>query len=876
LRGRAAELDVVLHALRTTRQGRATLIVVRGEPGIGKTAVVDAALEQAARNGFATGVATAHEDDRIAPLASLGPALRSGADPLVSSTDFLDLAPLNDQPLWLAERLGTLLAQRAGSTPLLIALDDAQWADPLSGFVLRILTGRLPDVPIAWLLATRDGQGGPADAILARAELPVHVIDLAPLTDEAVLAVAADELGRPADPGLAERLADANGIPFLAVQLLAGLVTPKTGPAGSAGLPTGLVTGVRQRIATTSDRCRELLHTAAVVGSTFRLDDVARLLGEPSARLSDPLTEAIDAGLLGDDGDRVTFRHDLLRQAVYQDLPPSARRGMHRSIVDGFLAAGRPAAEIAPHVLATAAPGDIAAVEVLRRAARELADTMVTTSVTLIRQAFALTPTQAPEHPAVGQEVVAYLLLARHFDEARTFADELLAEALTPELAATVRLLLAPRLWENGQLAELAARVGQDHDGVSAPLRARLVAYRALAGGTAERPVTDDPIALSVTRVAEAEAAEWAADYPAALDHYTAALEIAEAVDHPIRHQVRIRRTVLRAQLDQLDAEDRPRLPGDSWQAPGPAWLRAHLHLGAGRLADARHAADEALRLMSELADHLFEPAARHVLAVVALRQGDLNAVRTQLAACDLPVVRALLADAQGELGAAATLVELVTAARWVPWPDELLVDAACSAHRAGDSATLRAAVDALDRIAAHCPGVAGVQGAAALARGLVSGDVGPAVLLLLTSPRPLLLARAEEESGRQLLAADDRRTVAVAALDRARDAFAALGASADATRVQRVMHAAGVRRRRWSSVPIRPESGWDALTAMERRVALLIADGHTNRSAAAELVLSTSTISTHLRAVFTKLGVNSRVQLARLVLRDGTAPEHR
>ncbi|MDX6261998.1 MAG: hypothetical protein QOH84_3686, partial [Kribbellaceae bacterium] len=112
-----------------------------------------------------------------------------------------------------------------------------------------------------------------------------------------------------------------------------------------------------------------------------------------------------------------------------------------------------------------------------------------------------------------------------------------------------------------------------------------------------------------------------------------------------------------------------------------------------------------------------------------------------------------------------------------------------------------------------------------------------------------------------------------VAALERALERFTQLGAAAPAAKVQAVLQAAGVRRRRWGAVQQRPESGWEALTPMERRVALLVAEGHTNRSAADELVLSASTVGTHLRAAFGKLGVNSRVQLTRLVLERFASP---
>jgi DNA-binding NarL/FixJ family response regulator len=134
------------------------------------------------------------------------------------------------------------------------------------------------------------------------------------------------------------------------------------------------------------------------------------------------------------------------------------------------------------------------------------------------------------------------------------------------------------------------------------------------------------------------------------------------------------------------------------------------------------------------------------------------------------------------------------------------------------------------------------------------------------------LLARADELFGRGELEAGERAT-GVAALERALERYTQLGAAAPAAKVQAVLQAAGVRRRRWAAVQHRPESGWEALTPMERRVALLVAEGHTNRSAADELVLSASTVGTHLRAAFGKLGVNSRVQLTRLVLERFTSP---
>jgi DNA-binding CsgD family transcriptional regulator len=135
-------------------------------------------------------------------------------------------------------------------------------------------------------------------------------------------------------------------------------------------------------------------------------------------------------------------------------------------------------------------------------------------------------------------------------------------------------------------------------------------------------------------------------------------------------------------------------------------------------------------------------------------------------------------------------------------------------------------------------------------------------------------LADAEADYGRALLA-DGRRDAGVAALDRAWDRFHALGAASDAERVQRALQATGVRRVRWTSRKPKPLTGWDSLTATEQRVARLIFQGHTNRSAANVLALSSHTVATHLRAIFGKLGVNSRVQLMRVLI-DRLAAEDR
>jgi DNA-binding CsgD family transcriptional regulator len=945
LRGRSAELDTALQAVRAARDGRPSIVLVRGEPGIGKTAFVEAVIARAGPLGLTTAYAAANPDDRVAPLSSLGPVLRFGTSPLIGSADFMDLASLHEQPLWLAERLATLLEQRASDKPVLLAVDDAQWCDPMTGFVLRVLPKRLAAAPIAWVLATRPVPGGgPAEnfAVAARTALPVVQVELAPLTDDAVFAVAVDRLGDRPAPAVLHRLASARGNPFLTVQLLDGLFEPggEQHGAGQPGIeqigpeqtvaghvPAGLRDGVRHRVGAASPQCRELLRTAAVLGPVFPLGDVAGLLGVPSARLTEPLVEAITAGFLTDEGSVVRFRHELLREAVYDDLPPSGRRALHRGIAEHLLAAGRGCAAAAPHVLATAEPGDTAAADVLRRAAHEILDTMSTTSATFIRQAFELTRPDDPAWGEIGADMVAILLRAHQFDDAFELTGTLLAAPVPDELAARVRLLLLPRLWATGRSAELAALAREP---CTLPaLGARLAAYRALAegdrsdgdtsdgdtsdGDTSDGDTSDgdtdkgraestdegsDQVAAILATIAAAERAGRAGDYVRTHELFASARAAAQETDGhglPEVGQLAVRELLALARRDDIDGalaglDDGARFP-DSWQAAQVAFLRARLTFGAGRLDDAASAARDAAALKDELGDVTFEPELRLLTALIALLRGDTAGVRGALAAGqaageELPLVRALLADSQGDPRAAAEVVARVGTARastglastglvstgeGLGWPEDLLAAAACSARHTDDTETVRAAAELLAERARRNPDVASVTGAWLLAEALTTNDFKPAVAQLRRSPRALLAARAEEEFGRFLLGAGDRAT-AVGILDGARDRYAELGAVPAATRVQRILRAAGARRRRWAPVAARPHSGWEALTDMERRVALLVAGGHTNRAAADELLLSPSTVSTHLRAVFTKLGVHSRVQLAHVVLRgDGT-----
>jgi DNA-binding CsgD family transcriptional regulator len=199
-------------------------------------------------------------------------------------------------------------------------------------------------------------------------------------------------------------------------------------------------------------------------------------------------------------------------------------------------------------------------------------------------------------------------------------------------------------------------------------------------------------------------------------------------------------------------------------------------------------------------------------------------------------------------------------------WPD--LADAAQMVRMAvavGDRELAESAVADANRRADLSPGTPSLTATAAHARGLLTGDVeelSQAVSLFERSPRSLALAAAWEDLG---IAHQRQRTAdsAIHALTQALVLFARAGATRDAARVRSRLRGLGVRRR--VTAAEKPATGWAAMTKSELAVAQLAADGLTNRDIAGRLFVSPHTVNTHLRQVFAKLEVNSRVALARL-----------
>jgi DNA-binding CsgD family transcriptional regulator len=326
-------------------------------------------------------------------------------------------------------------------------------------------------------------------------------------------------------------------------------------------------------------------------------------------------------------------------------------------------------------------------------------------------------------------------------------------------------------------------------------------------------------------------------------------------------------------------------LPG--WSAT-PSTLRARMSLAAGRLDDAIAEAD--VGAGSALGSPLHGSGAPAILATVALRRGDLSVAAHHMQICQEwryhcreayadtwdSVVTAQVEEARNGPRAAVSLLAGVYAG--LPTHRFLVMcDPTCAAWlvrtavAADDPGRARTAAAVAEEISRSSPGVDVAAISAAHACGLADQDEARLEQAVAGHHDPWARASAGEDLAELLIAAGRCRD-AISRLDQAIEGYEAAGAVRDTARVRRRLRRQGVRRRHWG-VETRPTTGWPSLTGAECAVSKLVAQGLTNQQVADQMFVSVHTVSFHMRQIFRKLGISSRVGLARMVAEQPRRP---
>ena len=927
LPGRAAELELLSACFERAACGRLQTVLIEGEAGIGKTRVLEAAVEQARGRGFQVFVGRGDELEQARPFGPLCEALgcRAGVeDPrraeivrLLTGEDQargqIELTRDPGAQFRVVDAFVDLVEKAALAGPVALALEDLHWADPSTIVTLRSLARRLTFVPVALLASLRPVPRAPdleglIDALLREGAARIA---LGPLPEEVVAQLVAELVRAQPGSSLLEQVAGAAGNPLFVGELVRALdedgairVGDGRAEIQDVSLPPSLRLTILRRLSFLEDDALELLRVAASLGSTFSLRDVATVLDRSATELLQPARKALLAGVLEERESRLAFRHDLIREAIYEDLPEDVRSALHLEVGRRLARSSAPTLQVAEHFALGAQPGDAEAIEWLHAAAHETARSAPTVAVKLLERALDLEDADE-RRAALLADLVPTLLWSGRPQEAEARAREALEAPTSPDLEPTLRLGLVGALTAQGRAKDVIDEVrnATTHTSLSADVQSQLQAEAAnalafvdqlaLAEQTAHeavtlgRPVQSEGAAMGLLVLCDMARVRGRPEEALALVQDARTLADARSGSR-LRWPPEVFHAMSLHQLDAFeDAHDALRKGqraderlGNVSYLPVYHYEAASLLFSAGRWEDAIAQVNAGLDVADEVGLEMLLSWPYGVLALIAVHRDELDAAAASLAAFDsrhgaeTAPSRGLLAEARGDAAGA-----LATFAR--AWDSDETLGVVYRRRQLGPD-LVRLALAAHDRERAHAV-AAKVEEAAALARvpslrgvalrcrGLVEGNADlllRAVEQYAQGPRAFERALACEDAAAALARAG-RIAEATALFEDALGVYVEVGARRDAARALASMRQLGIGRKRRGARK-RPARGWESLTPSELEVVRLAATGLTNPQIGQRLFISPRTVQTHLAHAFRKLDLSSRVELAAEAARRG------
>ncbi|MTD46755.1 AAA family ATPase [Conexibacter sp. W3-3-2] len=915
---RADALATLQRLLDDTGTGRCGVVVLRAPAGMGKSSLLAVGCDVAARSGLRVlrargldleaAVAYGALAQLLTPvLRELDAAARDAAflGPLgaIAAPRPVPLAPDPDMAHAVHVAAAELLAAAAQRQPLLLALDDAQWADEATLRALTALLARLSDAPVGLLLAARDEPGPRSTAIDAICADPRCLVQaLRPLSADGVAAVVAAHTAVPLDASTLAACTEVTaGTPFFAVALaqeLDGHRSPSA-PMVHALTPAAVRRSVGLRIGALGPAAAAAVRALAVLDDGAPLRRLRRLADLDAAVCVEAVEALVGAGIVRlEPGDRLAFVHPIVAAGVREDLGPARAAAAHGRAAELLRADGERPARIAAHLLRSPAGEDPhAAADLLAAGEDALARGAPAEAITVLERALREPPPGALRCPVLltlgGAE-----LLGGQATSAAGHLRAALEAATDPGAAVAAVVALVTALNATGEHAQAAA-VCRDaaERGLPPALLLELDAHVAL---TARSVVATTDLALeSVARLR-------AARDPGALVSLALAMNLIAMLDDgddPVQDAIALARAALAhpapltapellighlsvlvmalgERFDEaaealVDYERRVAVAGSRSGIVAAAQVRTRIELARGDIVRAREAGTFTRETGMELGWSVGLTLASGWLAAAEIEAGEPDLAAATLAhpaASAMPagsgqllvpeIVRARLRRHRGDpAGALERLLRVGAGAeewRWhnvgeMPWRSE----AALCLHELDRSTEALALVD--EEIAvARAAGLPAALGRALTRRAVVTGDgagLEEATELLRGADARVELARTLTVRGRRALEDGDLEG-GRGQLREALDLSAAGGAALVASRARAALVASGARPRRAAV------SGLASLTERERRVATLAAEGRSNREIAEAEFCTVKTVEVHLTNAYRKLGVPGRAQL--------------
>jgi DNA-binding CsgD family transcriptional regulator len=933
--GRDVELELLVGRLASVRRGSARCAVIEGVAGIGKSALLGGLVEVATERGVAVVRGDARPLEAARPFGPLIDALglrggvgderRAGIARLLAEGGAA-AAPLGPGQLQVlvVEAIIDLLESISDRQPLLLAIDDVQWAEGATLLTLEWVMRRLTWAPAMLVMTVRPAPRSPDLARLLddAARRDAAHVRLGPLMEDDVAALAEAQIGAPLGSSLSAAIDRTGGSPLWVVELLRSLesegrIDRSSGVAElrPGGLPDSVRELVAARLAELPEQTVRALRSASLLGESFSLSEMALVAGRRVSDVVDDLGAAFAAGLVADHRGVLVFRHQLVRDAIYEAQPLAARTALHRAAADALAKAGGPPEKVAAHLMLGAIAPDRAAALSLRDAAATVAPTAPGVATDLLRRATELLPTADEERDAILLEFAECAQRTGNIPESIQTAESVLGRPHDAAVDIPFRFVVISGLsiqrrghdliaHTDALLGNPVARAGEQAHALALSCLGRCFSGDAGGGESDARRGYDiaeragDQAMMSWNLSVLSTALVIQGRFSEAIGVSGRSAEIAFnppdlQARRRVPHMLHALALIYGDRFD--DAQAAVRTAAAECTAVGSWMLEADVQLFGSEIALLRGEWDRAVPELEGGVSFALErqnfnalPLFHGELAAVAAARGDLAAGRAWLAPFEAELQAEPPCFGAEQLVYGAALVDEVAGNpedaldrlhRFVEYErgqDVLMGNRHIApamtrlALALGRHDLAHVAIAHAERAAQVDDTVPSVVAAALRCRGMLQRDpdlMTEAISLADRSGRALDHAGTCEDAA-SVLAQTGQSAAARVLLETAIDRYEQLGATWLAARAVAAHRSLGGRRAARGS-RARGERGWDSLTRSERAVAELVTEGLTNREIGARLFISPHTVNSHLRRTFEKLGVSNRAGLAAAVAAD-------